>query len=86
MAATMAPSRPVAHLVAVAAAREAVRGGRLRELRERHGLTQRELARALDVSHTCITRWESGDRIPRERSAERIAGLLHAFDKAGAAP
>ena len=72
---------PIARLVAVANARAALRDGRLRELRERHGVTQRELARALNVSHSCITRWENGDRRPREGTAERIGDLLQAFGK-----
>lgn len=36
----------------------------LREIRERHSLTQRQLADLLHISQPTIARWESGDRNP----------------------
>ena len=35
-------------------------GGRLRELREQHGMTQADLAAKSGVHHTAISRYESG--------------------------
>ena len=34
---------------------------KLQELRKRKGMTQEELAQALYVSRTAISKWESGD-------------------------
>ena len=36
----------------------------VRALRERLGLTVRELARRLEVTEACGSRWESGERLP----------------------
>jgi transcriptional regulator with XRE-family HTH domain len=69
-----------ARLVAISAARTAIREGRLRKLRERHGFSQRELARALGVGESAVSRWESGNRVPREAVAERLNVLLRALE------
>jgi transcriptional regulator with XRE-family HTH domain len=47
----------------------------LRSLRERSGLTQRELAEVAGVARRSIAGWESGERI-RPGSAGRLAGAL----------
>jgi transcriptional regulator with XRE-family HTH domain len=73
--------RKVARLRAVCEARAALRNGRLRELRELHGFSQRELASALGVDESAISRWETGGRIPRAAAAERIAALLRVLEQ-----
>lgn len=59
-----------------------------RLLRERAGLTQKELAEALGVSRPAVSRWESGRRTPRSSEARdryRIAlDRLSAFSVEGA--
>jgi transcriptional regulator with XRE-family HTH domain len=66
-------------LQALVAMRRDLASGRARELRERAGLTQRELARLLDVTPATISRWESGDRRPTGTQAENYALLLQAL-------
>ena len=46
---------------------------RLKELRRREGITQAELARALEVSVGAVGNWESGKRTPDVRTLHRIA-------------
>lgn len=53
-----------------------VRTGRLTELREDAGLSQGDLARALGVSQSSVSRWESGDTVPRARRAAALLELL----------
>ena len=36
---------------------------KLQELRKRKGITQEELAQALYVSRTAVSKWESGDSL-----------------------
>lgn len=50
----------------------AVRG----RLRKAHGLTQAQLAEALEVKRLAVTRWESGEAEPRGRRREAYARLL----------
>jgi transcriptional regulator with XRE-family HTH domain len=68
-------------LVAVSEARALVREGRLRTLREQHGFSQLAIARALGVDASAVSRWEAGDRVPREQAAERLHVLLSALEK-----
>ena len=49
---------------------------KLRELRKRKGLTQEELAAALYVSRTAISKWESGRGYPNIESLKAIAKLF----------
>lgn len=49
---------------------------RLRELRERRGLTQARLAELLEVSPRVYNRWETGAAAPRLDTVVRIADLL----------
>ena len=46
---------------------------KLQELRKRRGITQEELAEALYVSRTAISKWESGRGYPGIESLKRIA-------------
>lgn len=36
----------------------------IRKLRNEKGLTLRQLAKRAGVSESCLSRWESGDRVP----------------------
>ena len=49
---------------------------KLQELRKRKGLTQEELARALYVSRTAVSKWESGRGYPNIDSLKAIAGFF----------
>jgi DNA modification methylase/transcriptional regulator with XRE-family HTH domain len=48
-------------------------GARLQELREREGLTLRDLATELGVDHTYLSHIESGRRTPRDDFLQRVA-------------
>ena len=49
---------------------------KLQELRKSRGLTQEELAAALFVSRTAISKWESGRGIPNIESLKAISGFF----------
>lgn len=49
---------------------------KLQELRKSRGLTQEELAEALFVSRTAISKWESGRGYPSIDSLKEIAGFF----------
>lgn len=49
---------------------------KLKELRETHNLTQRELATALKVSKGSIGMWESTNRIPNAKRLQQIANYF----------
>jgi transcriptional regulator with XRE-family HTH domain len=51
-------------------------GRRLRELREAAGLSQRELARQVKVSHGLIHHFERGNRRPSEELVGTLSRLL----------
>ena len=46
---------------------------KLKELRKNRGLTQEELAQALFVSRTAISKWESGKGYPNIDSLKAIS-------------
>lgn len=50
---------------------------KLQELRKRKGLTQEELAQALYVSRTAISKWESGRGYPNIDSLKALAVFFH---------
>lgn len=50
---------------------------KLQELRKQKGLTQEELANALFVSRTAISKWESGRGYPNIDSIKAIAKFFH---------
>lgn len=65
---------------AYAAAQLAFELGRtVRALRERHGLSQSELARAAGMTQSAVARFEAGGTIPTLPVLERLA---HALDAA----
>ncbi len=49
---------------------------RLKNFRERKGMTQAELAKATDISTRMIQKYEAGDARPRYDAAEKIANAL----------
>ena len=51
-------------------------GRLLRKLREEGGLTQRQLANAVDISDAMVTHYERGRRTPSEARLERIIDVL----------
>lgn len=55
-------------------------GSRLREARKAAELTVRELAAQLGISHSAISRWESGSRYP---APEDVASILTALGVSG---
>ena len=61
----------VGHLGAVTALAQ-----RLRELRARLGLQQRELAHLLGVPQPTLSCWETGRSVPSTRSLRRIVATL----------
>ena len=48
---------------------------KLKELRKSRGLTQDELAEAIYVSRTAVSKWESGRGYPGIDSLKEIAGF-----------
>lgn len=50
---------------------------KLQELRKEKGLTQEELAEALFVSRTAISKWESGKGYPSIDSLKLLSDLFH---------
>ena len=49
---------------------------RLKTSRKKHGLSQTELARKVEVSQPTIANWERGGHIPRPDALQRIADAL----------
>ena len=68
----------------------------IKSFREKLGLTQQELADALSIERSTVTKWETGMAMPRASKLPDIAEILHcqindlyvtieeAKDKAGA--
>jgi type I restriction enzyme M protein len=52
--------------------------GMIKEARQKLGLTQEKLARALKVSFPTVNRWENGKTQPDERARHALAALLRA--------
>ena len=48
----------------------------IRQLREEHGMSQAELARALGINQITVYKWERGDHEPR---ASQLRALAQAF-------
>lgn len=48
----------------------------IRQIRESAGITQAELARRLGVHQPLVARWESGRRMPKVETLQRIADAL----------
>jgi DNA-binding transcriptional regulator YiaG len=66
----------VPEVVSLAEVRKAARDGRARAVREAASISQVEVANALGVTQACISKWESGERVPRGRAAQEYAQLI----------
>ncbi|MBI2218771.1 MAG: helix-turn-helix transcriptional regulator [Candidatus Rokubacteria bacterium] len=53
-------------------------GQRVKELRERRGMTQADLAARAELSRIYIQKTELGERMPHLKTLEAIARALHA--------
>jgi transcriptional regulator with XRE-family HTH domain len=51
-------------------------GVRLKELRQRRGLTLENVARPLGVTRSCISQWERGRSAPGAKYFERLSRIL----------
>ena len=49
---------------------------RIKELRERSGMTQRELGEQIGMDCTTITKWETEVALPRSRQLPQLARVL----------
>ena len=56
--------------------REAAKGGRGARIRRRAGVTQVQLAELVGVSPLTVSRWERGERTPREANARTYQRVL----------
>lgn len=54
----------------------AAQGSHLRDLRERAGISVRELARQLEIHHTNIVYWEKTNRVAKVELLPQIAAIL----------
>lgn len=52
-------------------------GTLLKDYRERHSITQQELAKRLGLSQSTLSAIENGDSIPRILTARRIAKVIN---------
>lgn len=69
-------------IVQLANARKRVRDGKTaREIRIRAGVTEENMAQALGVTQSTISRWEGGSRQPRGDAAIRWAHLLTELER-----
>jgi len=49
---------------------------RIKELRERLGISQSELARRMGVKHPSVVQWENGEAMPAAAKLPRLAAVL----------
>lgn len=49
----------------------------IKSFREKLGLTQQELADALSIERSTVTKWETGMAMPRASKLPDIAEILH---------
>lgn len=50
---------------------------KIRELREHRGITQTELARAMDVKQSSVAQWEKDESMPAAAKLPRLASILN---------
>jgi DNA-binding XRE family transcriptional regulator len=77
---TITAAGAAAPLVALAEVRASAANGEAKRIRERHRLTQQEIADAIGVSPSAISRWEAGDRLPRGQAAKQYAAVLRTLE------
>lgn len=51
-------------------------GERIKHFRELRGMTQEALAERCAVSASCVSRWETGNLVPKRANQEKIAKAL----------
>ena len=51
-------------------------GAKIRQLRERLGMTQKQLADALGLRQVAICLWETGENVPTIQNLYRLADIL----------
>ncbi len=51
-------------------------GNRLLELRTKRGLTQKELAKIIGVSNKAVSKWETGETMPRVKTMQKLAEVF----------
>ena len=51
-------------------------GAIIKKLREEHGMLQEELAKYLGVTYQAVSTWETGKRLPRMGSIEKMSLLF----------
>lgn len=51
-------------------------GAKIREARLKAGLTQKGLAKKLNVTYQQVQKWETGERNPKIKSLRKIADAL----------
>lgn len=66
----------VGHAERLAGVRDLTHSGQARKIRQHANLTRAEVARAVGVDPSTVSRWESGERRPRGTAAIRYAELL----------
>ncbi|MFS7398537.1 helix-turn-helix domain-containing protein [Carnobacterium maltaromaticum] len=52
-------------------------GERLRELRKKHGLTQTQLGKLINLSHVSISGYENNTRLPDAEILSKLADVLN---------
>ena len=56
--------------------------GKARQIRERSRLSLRDMAEVVGVNHSSLSRWETGESMPRPAAALRWARILRRLDGA----
>lgn len=49
---------------------------RLKMIREKRGLSQMDLSRAIDVSQQAVAKWEVGEALPRADKLPQLTSIL----------
>ena len=58
-----------------------MKGSELKEWRQRHGMTQEELAREVGVSWSTVAKWEGGQRQPGRLTQPLIERAIRRIEK-----
>lgn len=58
-----------------------MKGQELKKWRERHGLTQQQLAEEVGVTWVSVARWEAGSRSPNKLTAPLLERAIQRIEK-----